>query len=49
MQANLLSGPKSFKKGLRWGYSDKRAFKSGENVSFVFKFFIQIFPLLRQK
>ena len=34
VQANLLG----YNRGIRWGYSAKRAFKSGGNVSFVFKF-----------
>ena len=33
-----FSEPKSYKRDLRRGYSDRGAFKSGENVSFVFKF-----------
>ena len=28
---------------MAWGYSDKRAFKSGEIVSFVFKFLFRYF------
>ena len=38
VQANLLMSQKIYKTVLRWGYSNKRAFKSGGNVSFVFKF-----------
>ena len=42
VQANLLVSQKVIK-GLRWGFSDKRAFKSGENVSFVFKVLFRYF------
>ena len=38
-----FSEPNSYKRVLRWGYSDKRAFKSGGNVSFVFKFLFRYF------
>ena len=43
VQVNLLVSQKVLKKGLRWGYSDKRTFKSGGNVSFVFEFLFRYF------
>ena len=43
VQANLLVSQKSYKRALRWGYSDKRTFKSEENVLFVFKFLFRYF------
>ena len=50
LQANFLVSQKSYKMRLRWGYSDNRAFKSGENVSFVFRFLFRYFHyFLRNK
>ena len=43
VQANLLVIQKIIKGDLRWGYSDKRTFKSGENVLFAFKFLFRHF------
>ena len=43
VQANLLVSQKVIKRGLRWSFSDKRALKSEENVSYVFKFIFRYF------